>query len=157
MNNLSVTLSFKIEGDHLIRLDNEKITNKTRNYILLDFTSFSEDWENLDIYLILQDEQKNNYLFDLNEETRTVTVPEIVLRGGLFKLTVFGFNDDERITTNIRTIPLRPSGYTTERIRPVEPGDYSKDIFEDFIGKIDTQVEVDLNDFIISLTEGIRS
>ena len=157
MNNLSVTLSFKVEGDHLIRLDTEKITNKTRNYILLDFTSFSEDWEDLDIYLILQDEQKNNYLFDLNEETMTVTVPEIVLRGGLFKLTVFGFNDDERITTNIRTIPLRPSGYTTERIRPVEPGDYSKDIFEDFIGKIDTQVETDLNDFIIALTEGIRS
>ena len=133
---MSVTLSFKIEGDHLIRLDTEKITNKTRNYILLDFTSFSEDWDELDIYLILQDEQKNNYLFDLNEETPTVTVPEIVLRGGFFKLTVFGFN---------------------ERIRPVEPGDYSKDIFEEFIGKIDTQVEVDLNDFIISLTEGIRS
>ena len=156
MNNLSVTLSFKIEGDHLIRLDNEKITNKTRNYILLDFTSFSEDWENLDTYLILQDEQKNNYLFDLKEETPTVTVPEIVLRGGFFKLSVFGFNDDERITTNIRTIHLRPSGYTTERIRPVEPGDYSKDIFEEFIGKIDGRVEIDINDLLISLTEGIR-
>ena len=153
---MSVTLSFKIEGDHLIRLDNEKITNKTRNYILLDFTSFSEDWENLDIYLILQDEQKNNYLFDLNEETPTVTVPEIVLRGGFFKLSVFGFNDDERITTNIRTIHLRPSGYTTSRIRPVEPGDYSKDIFEEFIGKIDGRVEIDINDLLISLTEGIR-
>lgn len=156
MNNLSVTLSFKVEGDHLIRLDTEKITNKTRNYLLLDFTSFSEDWDELDIYLILQDEQKNNYLFDLNEETRTVTVPEIVLRGGFFKLTVFGFNDDERITTNIRTIPLRPSGYTTERIRPVEPGDYSKDIFEQFITTIDGKVEIDINDLLISLTEGIR-
>ena len=156
MNNLSVTLSFKIEGDHLIRLDTEKITNKTRNYINLTFTSFTEDWAELDIYLILQDEQKNNYLFDLNEETMTVTVPEIVLRGGFFKLTVFGFNDDERITTNIRTIPLRPSGYTTERIRPVEPGDYSKDIFEEFIGKIDGKVEIDINDLLISLTEGIR-
>ena len=154
---MSVTLSFKVKQDHLIRLDDNKITNKTRNYINLEFTSFSEDWDELDIYLIMQDEQRNNYLFDLNEATPTVTVPEIVLRGGFFKLSVFGFNDDERITTNIRTIHLRPSGYTTGRIRPVEPGDYSKDIFEDFIGKIDTQVEVDLNDFIISLTEGIRS
>lgn len=153
---MSVTLSFKVEGDHLIRLDTEKITNKTRNYINLTFTSFSEDWDELDIYLIMQDELKNNYLFDLNEDTPTVTVPEIVLRGGFFKLSVFGFNDDERITTNIRTIHLRPSGYTTERIRPVEPGDYSKDIFEEFIGKIDGRVEIDINDLLISLTEGIR-
>ena len=154
---MSVELEFTVDGTHLVRLDDEKITNKTRNYIDLVFASFSEDWDDLDIYLILQDESKQNYLFDLNESTPTVTVPEIVLRGGYFKLSVVGFNDNERITTNIRTIHLRPSGYTTERIRPVEPGDYSKDIFEDFIGKIDTQVEVDLNDFIISLTEGIRS
>ncbi len=153
---MSVTLSFKVKQDHLIRLDDNKITNKTRNYINLEFTSFSEDWENLDIYLIMQDEQKNNYLFDLNEDTPTVTVPEIVLRGGYFKLSVVGFNDTVRITTNIRTIHLRPSGYTTERIRPVEPGDYSKDIFEEFIGKIDGRVEIDINDFIIRLTEGIR-
>ena len=154
---MSVELEFTVDKNHLVRTDDEKITNKTRNYIDLVFTSFSEDWDDLDIYLILQDESKQNYLFDLNESTPTVTVPEIVLRGGYFKLSVVGFNDNERITTNIRTIHLRPSGYTTERIRPVEPGDYSKDIFEDFIGKIDTQVEVDLNDFIISLTEGIRS
>ena len=154
---MSVELEFTVDGTHLVRLDDEKITNKTRNYIDLVFASFSEDWDDLDIYLILQDESKQNYLFDLNESTPTVTVPEIVLRGGYFKLSVVGFNDNERITTNIRTIHLRPSGYTTDRIRPVEPGDYSKDIFEDFIGKIDTQVEVDLNDFIISLTEGIRS
>ena len=153
---MSVTLSFKVKQDHLIRLDDNKITNKTRNYINLEFTSFSEDWAELDIYLIMQDELKNNYLFDLNEDTPTVTVPEIVLRGGYFKLSVVGFNDDERITTNIRTIHLRPSGYTTERIRPVEPGDYSKDIFEEFIGKIDGRVEIDINDFIIRLTEGIR-
>ena len=154
---MSVTLSFKVEQDHLIRLDNEKITDKTRNYILLSFTSFTEEWDNLNIYLILQDEDKMNYLFDLNEEEPIVTVPEPVLRGGLFRVSVFGFDDDVRITTNRRTIPLRPSGYTTSHIRPVEPGDYSKDIFEDFIGKIDTQVETDLNDFIIALTEGIRS
>ena len=154
---MSVTLSFKVEQDHLIRLDNEKITDKTRNYILLSFTSFTEEWDNLNIYLILQDEDKMNYLFDLNEEEPIVTVPAPVLRGGLFRVSVFGFDDDVRITTNRRTIPLRPSGYTTSHIRPVEPGDYSKDIFEDFIGKIDTQVETDLNDFIIALTEGIRS
>ena len=153
---MSVELEFTVDKNHLVRTDDEHITNKTRNYIDLVFTSFSEDWENLDIYLILQDEQKNNYLFDLNEETPTVTVPEIVLRGGFFKLSVFGFNDDERITTNIRTIHLRPSGYTTEHIRPVEPGDYSKDIFEEFIGKIDGRVEIDINDLLISLTEGIR-
>ena len=122
---MSVTLSFKVKGDHLVRLDNEKITDKTRNYILLSFTSFTEEWDNLNIYLILQDEDKMNYLFDLNEEEPIVTVPE-------------------------------PSGYTTSHIRPVEPGDYSKDIFEQFITTIDGKVEVDINDLLISLTEGIR-
>ena len=47
---MSITLSFKVEQDHLIRLDNEKITDKTRNYILLSFTSFTEEWDNLNIY-----------------------------------------------------------------------------------------------------------
>ena len=153
---MSVELEFTVDKNHLVRLDDEHITNKTRNYIDLVFTSFSEDWDDLDIYLILQDELKQNYLFDLNESSPTVTVPEIVLRGGFFKLSVFGFNDDERITTNIRTIHLRPSGYTTSRIRPVEPGDYSKDIFEEFITTIDGKVEIDINDLLISLTEGIR-
>ena len=90
---MSVTLSFKVEKDHLIRLDKEKITDKTRNYILLSFSSFSEDWTDLNVFLILQDEAKNNYLFDLNEEEPTVTVPEVVLRGGLFKVSVVGFNE----------------------------------------------------------------
>ena len=154
---MSVELEFTVDGTHLVRTDDEKITNKTRNYIDLVFTSFSEDWDDLDIYLILQDEAKQNYLFDLNESTPTVTVPEIVLRGGFFKLSVFGFNDDERITTNQRTIYLQPSGYTTNHIRPVEQGDYSKDIFEDWTERLDNQVETDMNDFLIALTEGIRS
>ena len=153
---MSVTLTFKVKGDHLVRLDNEKITDKTRNYILLSFTSFTEEWDNLNIYLILQDEDKMNYLFDLNEEEPIVTVPEPVLRGGLFRVSVVGFNDELRITTNRRTIPLRPSGYTTSHIRPVGPGDYSKDIFEQFITTIDGKVEVDINELLISLTEGIR-
>lgn len=153
---MSVTLSFKVKGDHLIRLDKEKITDKTRNYILLSFSSFTEEWDELNIFLILQDEEKMNYLFDLNEQEPIVTVPEPVLRGGMFKVSVFGFNEDQRITTNQRTIPLRPSGYTTSHIRPVEPGDYSKDIFEDFIGKMDTLVDDDLNYFINLMIEGIQ-
>ena len=138
---MSVTLSFKVEKDHLIRCDKEKITDKTRNYILLSFSSFSEDWTDLNVFLILQDEAKNNYLFDLNEEEPTVTVPEVVLRGGLFKVSVVGFNDNTRITTNRRTIPLFPSGYTTNHIRPVEPGDYSTDVFEDFILRLTNYVQ----------------
>ena len=153
---MSVTLSFKVKGDHLIRLDKEKITDKTRNYILLSFSSFTEEWDELNIFLILQDEEKMNYLFDLNEQEPIVTVPEPVLRGGMFKVSVFGFNEDQRITTNQRTIPLRPSGYTTSHIRPVEPGDYSKDIFEDFMGKMDTLVDDDLNYFINLMIEGIQ-
>ena len=144
---MSVTLSFKVEKDHLIRLDKEKITDKTRNYILLSFSSFSEDWEDLNVFLILQDEAKNNYLFDLNEDNPLVTVPEVVLRGGLFKVSVVGFNEDTRITTNRRTIPLFPSGYTTD-IQPVEPGDYSTDVFEDFILTGAETVEENVKDWI---------
>ena len=135
-----ITLEFKVEKDHLIRLDKEKITDKTRNYILLSFSSFSEDWEDLNVFLILQDEAKNNYLFDLNEDNPLVTVPEVVLRGGLFKVSVVGFNENTRITTNRRTIPLFPSGYTTD-IQPVEPGDYSTDVFEDFILRLTNYVQ----------------
>lgn len=144
-----ITLSFKVEKDHLIRCDKEKITDKTRNYIRLSFSSFSEDWDDLNVFLILQDEAKNNYLFDLNEDNPVVTVPEVVLRGGLFKVSVVGFNEDTRITTNRRTIPLFPSGYTTD-IQPVEPGDYSTDVFEDFILIGAETVEGNVKDWIPS-------
>ena len=154
---MSLTLCFKVVKSTLVRLDSEKITNKTRNYINLQFSSFSEDWDDLDVYLILQDELKQNYLFDLNESSPTVTVPEIVLRGGFFKLSVFGFDANKRLTTDVRTIYLQPSGYTTSHIRPVEPGDYSKDIFEDWTERMDTLVDTEIDDVLVALTEGIRS
>ncbi len=149
-------LEFNISHQKLTRLDHNEIVNKTRNYITLLFTFTTEDWDDLDTFLILKDEAGQNYLFDLDEETPSVTVPEIVLRGGFFKLSVFGFNDDVRLTTNSRTIHLRPSGYTTSHIRPLEPGDYSKDIFENFIGKIDGKVDEDLDFFVNKLIEGIQ-
>ena len=149
-------LEFTITNQSLKRVDQNKIVNKTRNYITLSFEFKTEDWEDLDTYLILKDEQGQNYLFDLNEEDPEITVPEIILRGGWFKVTVFGFNQNIRLTTDTRTISLLPSGYTTNHIRPVEPGDYSKDIFEDFIGKIDSKVEVDLEDFMNRFIEGIQ-
>ena len=141
----------------LVRLDKEKITNKTRNYIDLTFTSFSEAWEGCDVFLIIKDELGNNYLFDLNEAEPTVTVPEIALRGGFFKLSVVGIGDGLRLTTDVRTIYLQPSGYTTSHIRPVEPGDYSEDIFEQFLGEINWKVETDINEFIRLFIEDINN
>ena len=151
-----ITLTFEVNNQKLTRTDNEKIVNKTRNYIQLQFTSFSQEWTGLDTYLILKDEWGQNYLFDLNEEQPTVTVPEPVLRGGIFKVSLVGIGNEERITTNIRTIALKPSGYTTTHIRPVEPGDYSPDIFEQFLYEITVKVDVEIDEFIRLFKEDIQ-
>ena len=152
---MMVELEFSIKNQKLKRLDKNTIINKTRNYVHCSFQFETKDWEQLDKYIIIKDEEGHNYLFDLDEEDPTITVPEIILYGGFFKVTVFGFDDDIRLTTDTRTVVLKPSGYTTD-ISPIDEGGYSKDVFEEFINKIDSTVEVDINDLLNSLIEHIR-
>ena len=71
-------LEFIIQNQKLKRVDKNTIINKTRNYVHCSFQFETDDWDPLDKYIIIKDEEGHNYLFDLDDEDPTITVPEIV-------------------------------------------------------------------------------
>ena len=135
-------LRFSIENQSLKRLDQNSIVNKTREYVTLYFSFLTEDWENVTKHVLLQDEEGKTYQFNLGTICEgTLTVPEVVLYGGFFKVSIFGIIDITRITTDVRTVVLTPSGYTTN-ISPVDEGDYSIDVYEDLNTKMATKADI---------------
>ena len=136
-------LTFSVNGQKITRTDqNETIINKTREYVQITITFDNATWTGYEKYLILTDECGKNYELELGTSNLcTVTVPEKVLYGGLFRLGCFGRLDGVRLTTNIKTINLAPSAYTTDITPVVNP---SKDIFEN--------IEDDIHDLQVSMS-----
>ena len=122
-------LTFSVIGQHITRTDkNDDIINKTRDYVQIILTFDNENWTDYEKFLILTDECGRNFEFELGTSNLcTVTVPERVLYGGFFRLGCFGRLDGVRLTTNIKTINLTPSAYTTDITPVIDPTD---DIFE---------------------------
>ena len=65
----------------------------------------------------------------------TTYVPNEMLQGNKFKITVYGFAGTNRITTTLRTITILPSGYTTD-ITPI-----GEDTDQDFFSQITGEIE----------------
>lgn len=135
-------LRFSIENQSLKRLDKNVIVNKTREYVTLIFSFLTEDWENVNKNVILRDEDEKNYQFNIGTNCQgTLTVPEKVLYGGFFKVSVFGIVEDTRITTDVRTVVLSPSGYTTN-ISPIGEDEYSPDVFDELNDMVSTKADI---------------
>lgn len=135
-------LRFSIENQSLKRLDKNVIVNKTREYVTLIFSFLTEDWENVNKNVILRDEDEKNYQFNIGTNCQgTLTVPEKVLYGGFFKVSVFGIVEDTRITTDVRTVVLSPSGYTTN-ISPIGEEEYSPDVFDELNDMVSTKADI---------------
>lgn len=135
-------LRFNIENQSLKRLDKNVIVNKTKEYVTLIFSFLTEDWENVNKNVILRDEDEKNYQFNIGTNCQgTLTVPEKVLYGGFFKVSVFGIVEDTRITTDVRTVVLSPSGYTTN-ISPIGEEEYSPDVFDELNDMVSTKADI---------------
>ena len=137
-----IELEFVIQNQSLKRCDKNVLVNKTREYISLSFSFLTEDWEDVSKHVILQDEEGKNYQFNLGTSSECgLTVPEVVLYGGFFKVSLYGVIDDTRITTDVRTVVLSPSGYTTD-LSPAGEEDYSIDVFEELNTRIATKADI---------------
>ena len=111
-------LEFTI-NEQTCRLDDKRqqVVNLSENYLVLSFT-FSEDWESTGKFVLYPMEDGTVLRQGINND-KTV-VPADVLTGDKFYFTVYGINNNERITTNLVKVNLLKSGYTDDAVTPGE-------------------------------------
>lgn len=140
-------LNFEITNQILKRTDHNLIVSKSKNYIQIQFKFKTSDWTDLNKFVIFKDSWGDAYTLNLGTECdTTVTVPEEALKGNFFKVTVYG---GDRITTDEKTVPIIPSGYT-EKIKI--PEGTAPDIFVQIFNALDEKVsEITYNDGVMEI------
>ena len=125
-------LEFEVSNQSLVRTDSVGVVNQSVNYLSCVFTFKTTDWSGFNKYVLFKSESGENYCYSLGTECEVeCTVPAKVLEHDLFRLTLFGLKDEERITTNLVTVKLVRSGFSTS-IQSYE-GDGTGDIFSDWV------------------------
>lgn len=126
-------LNFTVNNQELTKKDNNKIVNKSNNYIKIRIDFNGDEWEALNKYIILKNE--NGVAFQFQHSVEGVLIPSTILMGRLFTITVYGADETtKRITTNEIVIRLIESGYTKD-ISSI--ADESVDIFVEVTRRMD--------------------
>lgn len=117
-------LSFSVNKQRLTRNDCQKVVGGSYNYLYATF-DFSYDWE----------EVAQNAVFNNTTEDKNFTVPIVgnvclvpweVITSPNFTVSLYGFTDTKRITTNEVMVPVTPTPYNADNIptTPPTPTDY---------------------------------
>lgn len=121
-------LEFEITNQQLQRKDKTIIVNETVNHVTCQFTFKTTDWQGVTKYAIFKNETHKGVCVELGDTcVCECNVPGKVMKHDFFRVTLFGIKDDERITTNEKTILLDRSGFTCD-LEPADPNE-SGDIF----------------------------
>lgn len=115
-----IVIDYEIQNQ-LIRQVNEKpyLVNNSRNYLKLNFKFKSEDWKDLNKFIIFKitngfDKKTKNYIEVLgNEDSSSIIVPSYAIKNNFLIFTVFGENLDYRITTKEVVVVMKKTGYTS--------------------------------------------
>ena len=128
-------LNFEINQQIIERTESNILVNKSKNYVECNFKFKTNEWTGIEKFAIFKDSWGDPYRVHLGDECEsTVIVPEAALKGTYFKVSVYG---GDRITTDEKTIPLIPSGYTL-KVKPPEGSDV--DIFVQIWDALDEKV-----------------
>ena len=143
-------LKFKVKHQVLKRTDSHTIVDLSQDYLSCRFNFISEEWEGLPKYVIFTSSAGiNNLIYLGTDMEKIVPVPNLMLQGNKFKVTIYGCVGVYRITTTRRTISIIPSGYTTD-ITPID-----EDADEDFFSRISEEIE-ELNTIVSTKAELIH-
>lgn len=135
-----MNLQFSIKNQTLKRNESLTVVNKSKNIVKCIF-NFEDNpdniWDNINKFVIFKDSWGNDITLFLSKtlDTASVVVPEPILQGTYFTLTVYG---GDLITTNYVTIPLKQSGYSHGRNNCYHE---HKDIFTDIFDRIDDTIQ----------------
>lgn len=154
-----MVVEFDVYNQRMIPL-NEKpyIVNKSRNYLQLKFNFKTDDWDDLNKFILFRVKDKH-YLQELgNGEEIKITVPNYAIKNNFLIFTVYGqsLEDDFRITTKERIIILKKSGYT-KHINKYDGEDIDYDVISILVEKINkafTDVEVNENNIVFFNFDG---
>lgn len=127
-------LRFDVENQVLKRIDDNKLADYSNEYLTCAF-DFSKDWTPFSKFAIFKHENKNYRVAIVENEC---IVPGDVLQDDRFVITLYGVNDDIRITTNKVLIHLRDSGFVTDYD---ESGEFNPDMTETLMELVDTKVD----------------
>ena len=131
-------LSFSVYGQYCKRTDHKTVVNKSKNILKCKFLFKTDVWDNVEKFVLFKN-KTDNYQIHLGRGCNVdCIVPWEVLKGKYFRLTVYGGDETDLVTTNEVTIPLVKSGYTTDITPTVPP---SKDVFIEIFEELDTKYD----------------
>ena len=115
-----IVIDYEIQNQ-LIRQVSEKpyLVNNSRNYLKLNFKFKSEDWKDLNKFIIFMitngfDKKTKNYIEVLGDkDSSSIIVPSYAIKNNFLIFTVFGENLDYRITTKEVVVVMKKTGYTS--------------------------------------------
>ncbi len=130
-------LEFQVKNQQLIRKDENVLVSKSRNYVCCHFEFCTEDWYDLEKFVIFKNEDKESFSMSLGTENNvSVQVPNQALTGDYFKVSVHG---GDLITSSERTVVLLPAGYTTN-ISPID-NEKGKDVFLQIFEEMESKID----------------
>ena len=107
-----IVLNFDVKKQRVIKKNTEYLVNHTKNFLEFSF-AFDELWDGLTKYIIFKYNEKNYLnILTFNEESEKyeTVVPSNVLKGSMFRFTIYSVfmvaGSEERITTQEVTIKL---------------------------------------------------
>jgi len=137
-------IEFDVNNQKLEILESSYLANKSHNYLELKFNFRTDDWLDKTIYCLAQSSKRETYQFAVVDDT--VILPATILKGKHFKISLYGHDEEHRITTNQIRIKLAESGFTRS-ITPVEP--VGKDVFTVIFEMLDSKLNIDDVDVIL--------
>lgn len=148
-----IVIDYEIQNQ-LIRQVSEKpyLVNNSRNYLKLNFEFKSEDWKDLNKFIIFKitngfDKKTKNYIEVLgNENSSSIIVPSYAIKNNFLIFTVFGENLDYRITTKEVVVVMKKTGYTNN-VDIYDDDDLDINIFTYLMERIDGSLHtIDIKD-----------
>ena len=115
-----IVIDYEIQNQ-LIRQVSEKpyLVNNSRNYLKLNFKFKSEDWKDLNKFIIFKitngfDKKTKNYIeVPDDKDSSSIIVKKKTKKNNFLIFTVFGENLDYRITTKEVVVVMKKTGYTS--------------------------------------------
>lgn len=134
-----MNLDFIVKNQILSRNDEKVIANKSKNYLVCNFSFLSEDWRGIEKFAIFKDENSSAYNVNLGTSCKcSCTPPSDVLSGDFFRITVYGCYEGNLITTTEKTVAMLDSGYTCNIQSPCDNGE---DVFGQIFDLLNSKIE----------------
>ena len=148
-------LEFRICNQSLKRTDENKPADLSNEYLTCKFNFFTEDWDEMGKFAIFRCDDKTYREAIIDDEC---IVPFDALKSDKFILTIYGVNEDVRITTNYVWVTLKRSAFVDKYD---ESSYFNPDMTEELFDAVEQKVYTsrfietieDINDDISGLSE----